>query len=360
MTLDQIPPKLLARFRQGTVIPAMPLALDSRRKLDPVRQRALIRYYHAAGAGGLAVGVHTTQFEIRDPKYGLFEPVLGLAAVTLDSLAYSTGRSLLKIAGVCGGTAQALREARVASRMGYHAALLSLAALKGTGEKALVAHCRKVSGEIPLIGFYLQKSVGGPVLSYDFWRRFFDIPNVLGAKIAPFDRYQTLDVVRALAASGREREITLYTGNDDNIVPDLLTAYRVKAGGRTKTIRIKGGLLGHWAVWTRKAVSLLEEIHKLTDSGRPVPPELLRRGIEITDCNAAFFDPAHDFKGCIAGLHYVLKRQGLMKNILCLKPAEKLSSGQAREIERVYRSYPHLHDDAFVRSRLRVWLRPRA
>jgi hypothetical protein len=334
----------------------MPLALDARKRLDERRQRALVRYYHAAGSGGLAVGVHTTQFEIREPRFNLFRPVLALASETLDACSKKTNRPFFKIAGACGPTRQAAAEAAYARSQGYQACLLSLAALKGRSVEALAAHCGEVARTMPLVGFYLQAAVGGPELPYGFWRRFFEIKNVVGVKIAPFNRYQTMEVLRALADSGREQEIALYTGNDDSIVADLLTPFRFAVGKKTKTLRIRGGLLGHWAVWTRRAVDLLEEVHELGDETQ-VPARLLRKGAEVTDCNAAFFDAAHGFKGCIAGLHYVLKRQGLMKNLVCLSPKEKMSPGQAGEIERVYRQYPHLNDDAFVKANLGSWLR---
>jgi dihydrodipicolinate synthase/N-acetylneuraminate lyase len=310
----------------------------------------------AAGAGGLAVGVHSTQFEIRDPDIGLFEPVLALASETVDAECARRGQGILKIAGVCGPTSQALKEAALARSLGYHACLLSLAALKNADVPALVAHCREVSAVTPLVGFYLQPSVGGRVLPYEFWRAFAEIPNVLGIKIAPFNRYQTLDVIRAVCDAGREGDIMLYTGNDDNIVVDLLTTYRVQTTRGPREARIIGGLLGHWAVWTRKAVELLEECRELTAEGGAVPAAMLTRAVEVTDTNAAFFDTAHQFAGCIPGLHEVLRRQGLMPGTWCLNPHEQLSPGQAEEIDRVYAAYPHLNDDAFVKEHLDQWL----
>lgn len=330
----------LARLRRGTVIPAHPLALTAKRRLDERRQRALTRYYRDAGAGGVAVGVHTTQFAIRER--GLLRPVLELAA--------EESAGMLRIAGLCGPTRQAAKEAALARDLGYDIGLLSLAALKDAPDAALVAHARAVAKTIPLFGFYLQPSVGGRVLSYEFWRRFAEIPNVVAIKMAPFNRYQTIDVVRAVAAAGRAGEIALYTGNDDNIVLDLLTEYRV--GGASQ--RIVGGLLGHWAVWTRRAVELLEEIKSVKG---PVPRELLARAVEITDANAAFFDAAHGFAGCIAGLHEVLRRQGLLEGLWCLDPKEGLSPGQKREIDRVVAAYPHLNDDAFVAAHRDHWLK---
>ena len=325
-------------------IPAHPLALNAQRKLDERRQTALARYYIAAGAGGLAVGVHTTQFAIRDPKIGLFEPVLAIAREEIDSRA-SDG--FVRIAGICGPTNQAVTEARLARDLKYHAGLLSVAALRDADEDALIAHCCEVSQVIPIIGFYLQPAVGGRVLPYSFWRRFAEIDNVIAIKIAPFNRYQTIDVVRAIAESGRD-DIALYTGNDDNIVIDLLTTFRFGNAQR----RIVGGLLGHWAVWTRSAVMLLDECHGTRDASA----ELLTRAIEITDCNAAFFDAANGFAGCIAGIHEVLRRQGLLEGIWCLDPNEGLSPGQREEIDRVYRAYPHLNDDAFVNEHRDEWL----
>lgn len=335
-------PDKLARLRSGVVIPAHPLALTSTRKLDERRQRALTRYYLAAGAGGIAVGVHTTQFAIREK--GLLKPVLEIAAEEEKRHKPLT----LKIAGICGPTKQATAEAALARGLGYDIGLLSLAALKNATEDALIAHANAVGKTIPLFGFYLQPAVGGRVLPYSFWRRFAEIPGVVGIKMAPFNRYQTLDVLRAVAESGRADEIALYTGNDDNILLDLLTEFRFGE----KKLRIVGGLLGHWSVWTRKAVELLDEVHK---AGGPTP-ELLTRAAQITDSNAAFFDAANGFRGCIAGLHEVLRRQGLLKGLWCLDPKEGLSPGQKAEIDRVYKAYPQLHDDAFVEQYRDVWL----
>jgi dihydrodipicolinate synthase/N-acetylneuraminate lyase len=332
-------PAMLARLREGVVIAAHPLALDSRRALDERRQRALTRYYVAAGAGGVAVGVHTTQFAIRGR--GLLRPVLELAA-------QETPVDVIRVAGICGATVQAVSEARMAHELGYHAGLLSMAALADASDDALLAHAKAVGEVLPLFGFYLQPAVGGRVLSFRFWRRFAEMPSLVAIKIAPFDRYRTLDVVRAVAEAGRAGEIALYTGNDDNIVADLLTEYRV--GGARQ--RIVGGLLGQWAVWTKRAVELLGEIHST-----PQPTaDLLRRGTEITDANGALFDAANGFRGSIAGLHEVLRRQGLFEGIWCLDPEERLSAGQAEEIDRVCRCYPHLSDDAFVTAHRDEWL----
>lgn len=339
----------------GLVIPAHPLALTSERKLDETHQRALTRYYVAAGAGGLAVGVHTTQFAIRRPGIGLLKPVLQLAAETLDALEVQGQPRLVRIAGICGETAQALSEARLATDCGYHAGLLSLAALKDADDDQLVEHCRAVAEVVPLVGFYLQPAAGGRILPYSFWRRFVEIPNLLAIKIAPFNRYQTFNVVRAVAEAGRAEEIALYTGNDDQIVLDLLTPWVVPTGSGEVKVFMRGGLLGHWACWTSKAARLLEQC-KLACLLEVIPARLLIQAGQVTDCNAAFFDAAHQFAGCIPGIHQVLYRQGLLANTHCLDPHEVLSPGQAEEIERVYRAYPHLNDDAFVSAHLDEWL----
>jgi len=351
-----LPPScILEKLHAGLVIPAHPLALTEQRRLNERRQRALTRYYHAAGAGGVAVGVHTTQFEIRESKHGLFEPVLQLAAETIVACDKASGRQTVRIAGICGSTAQAAAEAQFARESGYDAGLLSLSALREAGDDALLAHCRTVAREIPLMGFYLQPAVGGRVLPFKFWRRFVEIPNVIAIKIAPFNRYQTLDVVRAVAETGRAGEVALYTGNDDAIVIDLLTEYAVLTADGEVRLRIVGGLLGHWACWTRAAVKLLNEC-KATRAGANVPMRLLTLAAQVTDCNAAFFDAANGFAGCIAGIHEVLRRQGLMTNSLCLNPNEQLSPGQREEIERVWNAYPHLNDNEFVKQNLEQWL----
>ncbi len=334
--------KLRSLLHSGLAIPAHPLALTASRRLDERRQRALTRYYIAAGAGGLAVAVHTTQFAIREPGIGLFKPVLQLAAEEMDGAT----QPLVRIAGVCGQTAQAVSEAALVRDLGYHAVLLSLAALRDADEDVLIAHCQAVAEITPVVGFYLQPSVGGRVLSYAFWRRFAGIENVVAIKMAPFNRYQTQDVVRAVMDAGRD-DIALYTGNDDNIVADLLTPFRF--GGEER--RIVGGLLGHWSVWTQRAVELLERCRRADAT-----PELLRLGAEITDSNAAFFDAANGFRGCIAGLHEVLRRQGLLEGLWCLDAHETLSHGQLAEIDRVCHAYPHLHDDAFVAQHRDEWL----
>jgi dihydrodipicolinate synthase/N-acetylneuraminate lyase len=336
--------QLRDKLRSGLVIPAHPLALNSQRKLDERRQRALTRYYLAAGSGGIAVGVHTTQFAIRDPKIGLLEPVLALAVEE------SRGSNVVKIAGVCGRRRQASAEAELAARLGYDAALLSLANLKDESIPQLLEHARSIAAVIPIVGFYLQPAVGGRVLPYEFWRQFVELENVVAIKIAPFNRYQTLEVVRALAQSGCAQEIALYTGNDDNILNDLLTRFDFGTG----PIRIAGGLLGHWAVWTKTAVSHIALAKRHADQ---IPGELLTLAQQITDANAAIFDPAHHFQGCIPGIHEILRRQGLLEGRWSLDPKEELSSGQNAEIDRVCRSYPHLQDDAFVQEHLDEWLR---
>ena len=336
--------QLREKLLSGLVIPAHPLALNSQSQLDERRQRALTRYYLAAGAGGIAVGVHTTQFAIRDPKFGLLQPVLILAAEE------SRDNDIVKIAGVCGKSKQALAEAELAAKLGYDAALLSLADLKDETIFQLLEHARAIAAVVPIVGFYLQPAVGGRVLPYEFWRQFLETENVVAIKIAPFNRYQTLDVVRALAHSGRAQEVALYTGNDDNILNDLLTKFDFG----TQPLRIAGGLLGHWAVWTKTAVSHLALAKQHSD---PVPGELLTLAQQITDANAAIFDPAHSFQGCIPGIHEILRRQGLLGGRWCLDPEEELSPGQSAEIDRVCRSYPHLQDDAFVQEHLDEWLR---
>lgn len=376
-----MPPEWVLRaLRDGLVIPAHPLALTAERKFDERRQRALTRYYHAAGAGGIAVGVHTTQFAIREPKHSLLKPVLQLAKETVSACDFRESRQTVCVAGICGRTEQAVAEAVLARECGFHAGLLSLAALKDDSDDQLIAHCETVAHEIPLFGFYLQPAAGGRLLSREFWRRFVEIPNVIAIKMAPFNRYQTLDVVRAVAEAGRAGDIALYTGNDDNIVVDLLTEFRVPEA-ETETVvplplgtlskdepcleirdadaasvQITGGLLGHWACWTKRAVELLDDIKRLRHKEN-VPAEMLMLAAQITDMNAAIFDAANGFAGCIPGIHEVLKRQGLLEGIGCLDPNETLSPGQLEEIDRVCRDYPHLTDDEFVREHLDEWLK---
>jgi dihydrodipicolinate synthase/N-acetylneuraminate lyase len=347
---------LLASLFDGLVIPAHPLALDADRNLDERRQRALTRYYCDAGAGGCAVGVHTTQFAIRDPRVGLFEPVLRLSSETMREWERQNEKRIVKIAGVCGATAQAAREAAFAVEAGYDVGLLSLAALREATVAELIEHCRRVAEIIPLFGFYLQPAVGGRSLDYRFWREFFEIENVAAVKVAPFNRYRTLDVARALADSGRRQEVALYTGNDDNIVADLLTEFRIGAGSAgAVSIHFAGGLLGHWAVWTKRAVELLAEIKAARANGKAF--DALARSAEVTDANSALFDAQSDFAGCVAGLHEILRRQGLLAGRWCLDPREDLSPGQMEEIDRVCAQYPSLNDDEFVAQNLARWLK---
>ena len=347
------------RLGEGMVIPACPLALNARRKLDERRQRALFRYYLAAGAGGLAVGVHTTQFAIRHPKVKLYKPILQLAADELRAhrRRLTPGSSApIGIAGICGKTRQATAEAALARDLGFDAGLLSLGAFQTGTESELLAHCRQIARILPIIGFYLQPAAGGRVLPYSFWRRFAEIEEVVAIKIAPFNRYQTLDVIRAVSESGRD-DIALYTGNDDNIVMDLLTPFRFDVRGKRIERHIVGGLLGHWAVWTKRAVELHAECRRIARDEAPIPVALLNRAIEITDCNAAIFDAANAYAGCIPGIHEVLRRQGLLEGIWCLDPEEKLSPDQRNQINRVYAAYPHLNDNAFVEQHRVKWLR---
>ncbi|OGA66963.1 MAG: dihydrodipicolinate synthase family protein [Betaproteobacteria bacterium RIFCSPLOWO2_12_FULL_68_20] len=350
MHWSRLPADVLALLRRGTVIPAHPLALDAARRLDERRQRALARYYIDAGCGGLAVGVHATQFAIREA--GLYEPVLGIAAAEARDWAK---RPLVLVAGLCGGTAQARREAAIARALGYSAGMLSLAPMGGASVDELVEHCAAVAGEIPLVGFYLQTAVGGIPLGAEFWRRFAAIDNVVAIKAAPFDRYRTLDVVKGVAAARAEDRVTLYTGNDDHIVLDLVAPFAVRRDGAELRLRFRGGLLGHWSVWTKTAVALLERIRAAVERGS-IDEDLLALDARITDCNGAFFDAANGFTGCIAGCHEVLRRQGLLEGIWCLDQNETLSPGQAREIDRVARDHADLADDAFVRENLSRWL----
>src|SRR4029079_13614786 len=347
---SQLPKDTLALLRRGTVIPAHPLALDAKRRFDPRRQRALTRYYLDAGSGGLAVGVHATQFAIR--AHGLYEPVLQLAA---DAAREWAKRPLVMIAGLSGKTPQAKKEGEIALAHGYHAGMLSLAAMKGASIDELVAHCAAVAKVLPLVGFYLQTAVGGIRLPAEFWRRFAEIENVVAIKVAPFNRYRTLDVARGIALARAEDRVTLYTGNDDHIVLDLVTPFAVKRGDDEVQVRIRGGLLGHWSVWTKKAVALHERIHAALASGW-VDEELLALDSRVTDCNSAFFDVAHDFAGCIPGCHEALRRQGLLEGTSRTDPNETLSPGQSEEIDRVYREHADLADDAFVRANLQRWL----
>ncbi len=347
---SDLPAEVLELLRRGSAIPAHPLALDAARKLDPEHQRALTRYYLDCGAGGIAVGVHSTQFAIRE--VGLYEPVLAQAAQVARDWC---NRPVVMIAGLAGRTAQACREAEIALANGYHAGLLSLAPMKGASIDELVTHCEAVAAVIPLVGFYLQTAVGGIALPAAFWRRFAGIDNVVAIKMAPFDRYRTLDVIRGVVAAGAEERVTLYTGNDDHIVLDLLTPFDVQRQDERVQVRIRGGLLGHWSVWTRGAVQMLERIQSAVAAGA-VDETLLALDSRVTDCNSAFFDVANDFAGCIPGCHEVLRRQGLLRGIWCLDPSETMSSGQAQEIDRVCREHADLADDDFVAANLSRWL----
>ncbi len=353
---SDLPAGVLAALRQGAVIPAHPLALDAGRKLDVRRQKALTRYYIDAGSGGLAVGVHSTQFAIRET--GLYEPVLRLAAETARDWKGASS-DLVLVGGLSGKTAQARSEAQIARGLGYHAVMLSLAPMKGASIDELVTHCAAVAAEMPLVGFYLQTAVGGIPLPMEFWRRFAEIPNVVAIKMAPFNRYRTLDVIRGVAAARAEDRVTLYTGNDDHIVLDLAVPFDVqrggKSGGETVRMRIKGGLLGHWSVWTQSAVRLHARIRAAV-AANDIDADLLSLDAKVTDANSAFFDVANDFAGCIPGCHEVLRRQGLLEGLWCLDPNEKLSPGQMEEIDRVHAAYPEFADDAFVKANLGKWL----
>lgn len=339
--------QVLEQIRAGAFIPAMPLVLDSRRQLDEPGQRRLIRYYLAAGVDGLAVGVHTTQFEIRDPAINLFERVLRIAMEEMEAFEKAEGKRVLRVAGVCGPIEQAVREAECIRSLGYDAGLLSPGGLKDRDEAYLIERTRRVAEIVPVIGFYLQPAVGGRAFSYAYWEALCAIEGLVAIKCAAFDRYLTLDVARAVALSGRE--VALYTGNDDNIVVDLLTTFRFEVNGEVKQARFVGGLLGHWAVWTHTAVQMFRTLRGAAEEGA-VTPDMITLAAQVTDANSAFFDTRNGFKGCIAGIHEVLRRQGLMPGIWCLNPEETLSEGQCGEIDRVYAMYPHLNDDAFVRA----------
>ncbi|MBC8144694.1 MAG: dihydrodipicolinate synthase family protein [bacterium] len=340
-------------LRSGLAIPAHPLALDRHRRFDERRQRAVTRYYHASGVGGVAVGVHTTQFEIRLPEHALYEPVLRSAVDVVRECDSNQSRQTVLIAGISGGTSQAIVEARLARDLGYHIGLLSLGALRDAPLDEMVRHIDTVARTIPIMGFYLQPAVGGVALPYEFWTRLAEIPNIVAIKIAPFNRYATLDVVRAIADSGRADEIALYTGNDDNIVADLVTEF--DTGSNANPIRIVGGLLGQWACWTSKAVALLSECHQAARA-RAIPMELLARGAQLTAANAAVFDVVNRFRGSVAGVNEILCRQGLLASSLCLDPHSDLSPGQAKAIDDVCKRYPHLTDDAFVNEHRDRWL----
>ena len=353
--MDELKQDIRELLNKGTVIPAHPLALTRRRTLDESYQRLLSRYYMASGAGGIAVGVHTTQFEIRNPHHNLYEKVLQLAIDEVNRA--NLKLPFITVAGICGSTTEAIAEARMARSLGYDLGLISINGLGEWSETDLLTRAEKVGREIPLLGFYLQTAVGGKELSFDYWRKFAELPSVHGIKIAPFNRYQTLEVVQAVCHSSRCNQIALYTGNDDNILMDLLSTFEVDTPNGLIKKEIVGGLLGHWAVWTSKAVKLLQKVRNLKKAGLVNLQELLSEAIKITDCNAAFFDSKNNFKGCIAGIHEVLRRQGLMQGIWCLDPQESLSKGQLEEIDRVYRDYPELNDDDFVREHLKEWMK---
>lgn len=355
MTHPQLSQNISEVFNKGVVIPAHPLALNKNRQLDERRQRALTRYYLDAGAGGIAIGVHTTQFDIRKPEVGLYKPVLELTKEEIDGYVERTAKPIMRIAGVIGKTEQAIREASLAVDLGYHAGLLSMSAFPDATNEEMLAHCRAVSEIIPLFGFYLQPAAGGRLLDVDYWRAFSQIENVVAIKIAPFNRYQTIDVIRGVTESGRADQIVLYTGNDDNIVADLLTQFAIPSGTTLINKRIVGGLLGHWAFWTKPAVELLDRIHHVCSLSEM--SELLRIGTQITDCNAVVFDAPNNFAGCIVGIHEILRQQGLLEGVWTLDPNENLTNAQSLEIDRIYAAYPQLNDDAFVAKNLDRWLR---
>ena len=346
--------KALEILAKGTVIPATPLALDENRNLNEKGVRLLMNYYLNCGVGGIATAVHTTQFEIRQPEFNLFEPILKIVSEEIDKFEKKNDTVIVRVAGVCGPVEQAVKEAELAKKYGYDAVLLSPGGLNHLSEEVLIERTKKVAEVMPVIGFYLQTAVGGRVFTYDYWEKVCAIKNVVAIKCASFNRYQTLDVVRAAALSERSNEITLYTGNDDNIVIDLLTKYSFTKDGKTYEKSFCGGLLGHWSVWTKKAVEIFNKTQEAKNSGN-ITPELLTLAAEVTDTNSAFFDTANNFKGCIAGLHEILRRQGLMENILCLNPDEKMSDGQIEELDRVSSMYPHLSDDDFIKANIENW-----
>ena len=344
--------KALSILKEGTIIPAIPLVLDSNRQFDASKQQRLVRYYLEAGVGGVAAAVHTTQFEIRDSRYQLLAPVLQTVISEIDRYENESGKTLVRIAGVCGNIKQACSEAELAKQLGYDAVLLSPGGLNHLSEAEMLERTRQVASIMPVIGFYLQSSVGGRRFSFEYWKQLSDIPNVVAIKSAPFNRYQTLDLVRGCASSARRDEVALYTGNDDNIIIDLLTPYTFQIEGEIITKRFVGGLLGHWSVWTHNAVDIFHKIKQYQERDT-IPASLLTLAAQVTDANGAFFDVAHEFKGCIAGIHEVLHRQELMENIYCLNPDETLSAGQKEEIDRVYQMYPHLNDDSFIKDYLK-------
>ena len=345
--------KALQILHNGTVIPAIPLVLNEQRKFNEQGQRTLIRYYLHAGVGGLAVAVHTTQFEIRKLEIGLFEPVLKIAAEEIDAFEKASGKVIVRVAGVCGLPAQAVREADIAKGLGFDAVLLSPGGLNHLPEEDMIRRTKDVAAVMPVIGFYLQTAVGGRRFSFEYWKAVADTENVVAVKAAPFNRYQTLDLVRGCAFSERADKVALYTGNDDNIVVDLLTKYEFDVNGKKVCKRFVGGLLGHWSLWTHNVVAMYDMLK--AHRGDTLPAELLTLAAQVTDCNGAFFDVANNFAGCIAGVHEVLRRQGLMEGTWCLNPDETLSPGQAEEIDRVYKMYPQLNDDDFIKENIEKW-----
>jgi dihydrodipicolinate synthase/N-acetylneuraminate lyase len=357
--MKPMPPKnILEKLREGGFIVAHPLALTKDLKIDKIRQSALTRYYLAAGADGVAIAVHTTQFKVHDDYENMYKPLLELTSEVITECEKRIGREIIRVAGVLGDLKQALKEAKTAYELGYHAALLSLHKLRGYSEDKILDYIKEVSKEIPIFGFYLQPAVGGLVLGYRFWRRFAEeIENLVAIKIAPFNRYFTIDVVRAVVDAGRAGEIALYTGNDDNIINDLLTTYRLRSErGEYIETSIVGGLLGHWAVWTRRSVEIYRLIKRIKKEKRDIPKELLTLNIHVTDANRAIFDVDHGFRGSIAGVLEVLRRSGFLEEVRVLDPEENLSPGQLEEIDRVYRMYPHLRDDEFVSKYLSDWI----
>lgn len=342
--------KALKILKEGTVIPAIPLALNDDGTFNEHGQRVLCKYYLDAGVGGIAIAVHTTQFEIRKPEVNLFEPVLKIAAEEIQKFEEKTGKTIVKVSGVCGPIEQATAEAEIAKSYGFDAVLLSPGGLADKDDEYLIERTKAVAGVMPVIGFYLQTACGGRMLNFDYWKQICEIDNVVAIKCASFNRYSTIDVVRAVALSSRNNEIGLYTGNDDNIVVDLLTNYKFEVDGKNVERRFDGGLLGHWSVWTKSVCDMFEKI-----KGAEINDEWLTLAAQITDANAAIFDTANNFEGVIAGVHEVLYRQGLMKSVRCINPDEKLSKGQAEELDRVYKMYPHLNDDAFVKENLADW-----
>lgn len=343
--------KALEVFKSGVVIPATPLALTDDRKFDEKTLRLLMKYYLNCGVGGIATAVHSTQFAIR--QCGMFEPVISTVSEEVDKFEEETGKCIFKICAACGPVEQAVAEAITAKKYGYDAVLLSPGGLNDKSEDYLIERAEKVAEVLPVVGFYLQTAVGGRVFSYDYWCRMAAIDNVIGFKCASFNRYTTIDVLRAVANSDRCDEITMYTGNDDNIVFDLISDFVFKTKNGMKTMKFSGGLLGHWCLWSKKAVELLEKAKQARISGDY--HELLAIGAQITDMNSAAFDTRHNFKGCIPGISEVLRRQGLMNNCLCLDPEEVLSEGQAEELDRVTASYPHLVDDDFIKANIEKW-----